>query len=268
VRGGNDQVPHLLRERLERMQPGCLVLDSPLVALRRAGSAYRLRFGSSSAWRTARQVILAAPFTALRRVDIDPAAVSPLKYRAIHEQAMGTNAKILLQFDERFGHLRIGSGLQAGRPWSGVSESDAWQGDSWDSSRTQPGSQGLLTIFTGGSYGASLPVRSAHGPIPPDFRDRTLAQLDRFVPGIAAAFNGRGWTDSWVDDPWTHGSYTYFAPGQYTAFSGFNGQPEGGLHFAGEHTSVAYLGYLNGGVQTGERAAAEVARTAGIRLRP
>jgi monoamine oxidase len=258
VHGGNDQVPQLLRERLERMQPGCLVLDSPLTALHRAGAAYRLRFGSRSGWVRAAQVVLATPFTALRRVDLDPAVVSARKLQAIREQAMGTNAKILLQFDQRFGHFTIGSGQRAGAPWSGVAESDLWQGDSWDSSLTQPGRQGLLTLFTGGSYGAGLPVTRAHGVIPDRLRDQTLAYLDRFVPGVAAAYSGRGWVDSWVDDPWTHGSYTYFAPGQYTRFSGFNGRAEGGLHFAGEHTSVPWLGYLNGGVATGERAAREV----------
>jgi monoamine oxidase len=259
VKGGNDQVPHLLRERLETMQPGCVVLDSPLTGLRRSGARYGLRFGASTTWRHAHQVVLALPFTALRRVDIDPGTVSALKDQAIHEQAMGTNAKILLQFDERFDRLTIGAGERTGRPWSGVAESDFWHGDSWDSSLTQPGRSGLLTIFTGGAFGASFPVSTAHGPIPDTFRRQTLAYLDRFVPGASAAYSGRGWADSWVDDPWTHGSYTYFAPGQYTRFSGFNGKAEGGLHFAGEHTSVEWLGYLNGGVATGERAAREVA---------
>lgn len=259
VHGGNDQVPRLLHERLDELQPGCVVPDSPLTGLSRSGSTYLLRFGNRSLWRRAEQVVLALPFTALRRADVDPAAVSELKYQAIHEQAMGTNAKIVLQLDRRFGQLSIGSGARAGAPWSGVSESDLWQGDSWDSSLTQAGSEGLLTIFTGGSYGASLAVPSAHGPLPDPLRDQTLAYLDRFVPGVAGAYTGRGWTDAWVDDPWTHGSYTYFAPGQYTRFSGFNGRAEGGLHFAGEHTSVPYLGYLNGGVETGERAAREVA---------
>ena len=182
-----------------------------------------------------------------------------MKWQAIHEQAIGTNAKILLQFDRRFGHFTIGAGQQAGRPWSGVSESDLWHGDSWDSSLTQPGRKGLLTVFTGGAFGASFPVTTAHGPVPDVLRRQTLDYLDTFVPGISAAYSGVGWADSWVDDPWTHGSYTYFAPGQYTRFSGFNGRPEGGLHFAGEHTSVEWLGYLNGGVATGERAAREVA---------
>jgi monoamine oxidase len=36
------------------------------------------------------------------------------------------------------------------------------------------------------------------------------------------------------------------------------GEPEGNCHFAGEHTSIDFQGYLNGGVETGERAADEV----------
>ena len=158
-------------------------------------------------------------------------------------------------FDERSGPVEGGDVVSDP---AGVSESDLWHGDSWDSSLTQPGRQGLLTVFTGGSYGESLPVSTAHGPIPDGLRRQTLDYLDRFVPGLSTAYTGLGWVDSWVDDPWTHGSYTYFAPGQYTRFSGFNGKAEGGLHFAGEHTSVPWLGYLNGGVATGERAAREV----------
>jgi monoamine oxidase len=33
---------------------------------------------------------------------------------------------------------------------------------------------------------------------------------------------------------------------------------QGGVHFAGEHTSIDFQGYLNGAVETGERAAGEV----------
>jgi monoamine oxidase len=38
-------------------------------------------------------------------------------------------------------------------------------------------------------------------------------------------------------------------------------EPEGAAqncHFAGEHTSIESQGYLNGGVETGERAASEI----------
>ena len=36
------------------------------------------------------------------------------------------------------------------------------------------------------------------------------------------------------------------------------GEQEGNCHFAGEHTSIDFQGYLNGAVETGERAAGEV----------
>ena len=39
---------------------------------------------------------------------------------------------------------------------------------------------------------------------------------------------------------------------------------EGGLHFAGEHTSMFSQGYLNGGVESGGRAAAEVLDALGV----
>jgi monoamine oxidase len=47
--------------------------------------------------------------------------------------------------------------------------------------------------------------------------------------------------------------------GQYTAFAGIEGRREGNAHFCGEHTSIDFQGYLNGAVETGERAAAEIA---------
>jgi monoamine oxidase len=46
------------------------------------------------------------------------------------------------------------------------------------------------------------------------------------------------------------------------------GRPEGNVHFAGEHTSTYSQGYLNGGVETGLRAAREVIEETGRRTRP
>jgi len=46
--------------------------------------------------------------------------------------------------------------------------------------------------------------------------------------------------------------------GQHSRFSCAEGERSGNCHFAGEHTSQDFQGYLNGGVQTGERAASEI----------
>ena len=60
------------------------------------------------------------------------------------------------------------------------------------------------------------------------------------------------------DDPYSHGSYAAFRPGQFTWWWGFVGQREHRVHFAGEHTSMRALGYLDGAVASGRRAAHEV----------
>jgi monoamine oxidase len=78
------------------------------------------------------------------------------------------------------------------------------------------------------------------------------------LPGLSARFNGRATVDFWLANPYTRGSYSYWKVGQYTKFSGIEGRQEGNAHFCGEHTSVDSQGYLNGGVETGERAASEV----------
>ena len=72
----------------------------------------------------------------------------------------------------------------------------------------------------------------------------------------------------WASDPWTHGSYAAFEPGQYTRYWGFVGRPEGRVLFGGEHTCLSAQGFLEGAVRSGERCAREAAAlTSGGTLR-
>ena len=62
----------------------------------------------------------------------------------------------------------------------------------------------------------------------------------------------------WSNYPYTLGSYSCAKVGQYTTMLDEAWKPalNGRLQFAGEHTSGAtYLGYMNGGVRSGNRAA-------------
>ena len=78
------------------------------------------------------------------------------------------------------------------------------------------------------------------------------------IPGLAAAWNGRGHDRPLAVAAAGAGSYSFWKVGQYTRVRRHRG-PAGGLcHFAGEHTSIDFQGYLNGAVETGQRAAAEV----------
>ena len=124
-----------------------------------------------------------------------------------------------------------------------------------------------MTIFSGGKTGAGYPVDEPHAPAPMGVVDDALTFLETYFPGMRASFNGRSWLDSWVDDPWAKGSYAAFLPGQWTAFFGYMGLPQDNVHFAGEHTSTYSQGYLNGGVETGLRAARKVIHATGRRTR-
>jgi monoamine oxidase len=54
----------------------------------------------------------------------------------------------------------------------------------------------------------------------------------------------------WATYPYTLGSYASASVGQYTTLLDVTAEPalDGRVQFAGEHTSVDWLGYMNGGV--------------------
>jgi monoamine oxidase len=249
VHGGNDQLAWGMADLLP---PGTLQLDHPLTALRRRGSRYALSFAGSPTEALADIVVLCAPFTALRRVDLDGSGLGPRKRRCIEELGMGTNAKLLLQTRRHLAHY------------------DRWNGefydeeiDTWCSSNDERGRPGLVTVFSGGRYGAAQSGSGPHAPAPRGRTRHALSRISRAVPGLAAGFDGHAWLDHWTSDPWTHGSYAAFEPGQYTRYWGFVGRPEGRLLFGGEHTAQSAQGFLEGAVRSGERCATEAARLIG-----
>ena len=135
IRGGNDQVPNMLADLLPA---GALHLESPLEAMRqRSDGAYELDFGDVASPVVADHVVLCLPFTTLRDVDLTGAGFDAKRMRAIDELGMGTNAKVLLQFEDRFPTFG----------WNGLFDLDVPKTDSWDSALAEPGPGGLLTIF-------------------------------------------------------------------------------------------------------------------------
>ena len=202
-------------------------------------------------------VVFCLPFTALRRADLRGAGLSPRKRRCIDELGMGSNAKVIMQFAD---------GPQAYGGWNGILTTDQPFFQSWQSSAGQPGRPSIITAYFGGRSGAGrLPGDFGHGPAPTGAVDDVLHAMQRSgelgISRLRRGFLGRAHLDHWVNDPWTHGSYAAFLPGQYTRYVGFVGKPEHGLHFAGEHTEpLADQGYLDGAVRSGRRAAREITR--------
>ena len=132
--------------------------------------------------------------------------------------------------------------------------------ESWDVSAAQPGKYGILVGFPGGRRGGASrrPARSRAESHRGEVCRRTRSHLSG---GIAKLYSGVAYLDVWAHDPWHHGAYSYYGVGQYTQFAGIEPKPERNVFFAGEQTSYNDMGYINGAVISGERAAREIART-------
>ena len=65
----------------------------------------------------------------------------------------------------------------------------------------------------------------------------------------------------WEADAWARGGYAYFDPFFDPELRPWLARPCGRLFFAGEHTSTQWQGYMNGAIESGRRAAAEVDAT-------
>jgi monoamine oxidase len=157
---------------------------------------------------------------------------------------MGTNSKLHVQFDRRHWNTL---GCQ------GETYADTGYQNTWEVTRAQPGTAGILVDYTGGKIGASFGSGT-----PTERAQKFLKQIEPVLPGISARWNGRATIDFWTGYEWTKGSYSYWKVGQYTKFAGMEREQQGACHFAGEHTSIDFQGYLNGAVESGERAAGEI----------
>ncbi|MFL5927152.1 MAG: flavin monoamine oxidase family protein [Gaiellaceae bacterium] len=243
VRGGNDQVATSLAAKLSSQ----ITVATPLTAIKRNNDGtFTLTFanGSGSFTQVADHVVLALPFSLLRSVDFSKAGFNRVKTIAINELAMGTNSKVHLQFNSRFWR---------DQGCTGETYSDRGYQNTWEVTRAQPGTSGILSWYTGGNPGVAV------GTGTPQQQAQTfLRQIEPVLPGATANWNGRVTRDFWTGYEWTKGSYSYWKAGQYTRFSGAEKERSGNCHFAGEHTSQDFQGYLQGGVETGQRAAAEI----------
>ncbi|MDQ1624697.1 MAG: monoamine oxidase [Actinomycetota bacterium] len=243
VHGGNDQIVAALASALK----GQIQKNTRLTALaRNADSTWTVTTTTAGVASTqvADHVVLALPFSLLRSVDLTRAGFSKVKMTAINQLPMGTNSKLQLQFSDR--HWRSLGG-------NGDSYSDTGYQSTWEVTRGQSGAKGILVDYTGGNIGASFGSLSTDA-----YARRFLTQIEPLFPGITGKWTGQATLDFWKVYPWTLGSYSYWKVGQYTAFSGAEKEAQGSCHFAGEHTSQDFQGYLNGAVETGYRAAGEI----------
>ena len=251
--GGNEALPRAIAAVLPA---GSIRLNMEMTAIaRNPDRTYSLSFrsGEESSAVIADRVILTLPFSVLRRLDYREAGFNALKTIAIQELGYGTNVKLHLQFRSRLWN-RSG-------PWgigNGSSFADTGYQHTWDVTRGQGGDTGILVSFTGGGVGAAFTGDLGDPDTIQNYARKFLSQLEPAFPGITAEWNGLATLDVPARVPTLLGSYAYWKPGQYTRFAGVEQERSGNCHFAGEHCSIDFQGYMEGGAQEGARAASEI----------
>jgi len=203
---------------------------------------------------TADHVILCMSFSVLRTLNYKKANFDPRKQTAITQLGSGQNVKLNLQFGSRIWN-NTGS--------TGSLYSDLPFQSGWDVTRAQAGPTGILVEYPGAnvshSLGQSNPyTTSATNPAVKTAAQQFLSQLEPIFPGITGQWNGKAMLSTPATDPNFLCSYSYWKPGQYVAFSGYEKMRQGNIHFAGEHCSQDFQGFMEGGASEGVRAAGEI----------
>jgi monoamine oxidase len=240
---GNDALPAALAASLR----GRLLLNTAVTGVARRGSILRISVDDGQARQlTADYLVMTLPATLVREVAFTP-ALPDEQWRAITTLRYGPVTRVLLQFDRRF-WKRIGRATAYG--------SDQPTGAIWDGNEQQSGRPGILSLMAGGRAARQL---------------RRLVR-DQGWPGLVRRLSWLGpparllhaATIAWDRDPWVKGGYAVFDPGFDPALRPWLARPAERIVFAGEHTSDRWQGYMNGAIETGKRAALEVAVMAGL----
>jgi monoamine oxidase len=240
IKGGNDRLAEALSAPLGQ----ALKLRTEVVAVSQRGRVVRVSLKNSRqvAQLSCEYVVFALPATVLRRIPITP-ALPQQQHDAFVRLKYGRATKTLLQFSRRFWRI-------PGRPRAFGSPLPF--GAVWDGNEEQRGTPGILNFMSGGS--ASDATRELFTREGPEALARSLDWL-----GVKNADLIASRQVAWDDDPWARGGYAFFDPAFDPALRSWLARPAGRLFFAGEHTSNKWQGYMNGAIESGRRAAAEVA---------
>ncbi len=188
-------------------------------------------------------VILTAPPPTWNKIAIDPALPSGLVPQ------MGTNVKFLMAVNGPFWRrAELGPEMMSDGPVSMT----------WHGTDGQRGAGEAMVAFSGGPAADQCREWTATA--------RTanyLSELQKIYKGIRPSFVRSRFMD-WPSDPWVKASYSFPAPGQVTTQGPTFHDGIGRLHFAGEYCSYAFMGYMEGALNSGAAAARRIALRDGV----
>jgi monoamine oxidase len=241
--GGNDLLPQAFRQNytgVYRKRSVVQAIDQDQTGV----TVTYLRNGIQQTIRADR-VVCALPFSVLGDVQITP-SLSNTKQAAVNGLKLTPVTRTYLQFSSK---------IWEDRGLDGYGITDLEMQNTYSPTLTQDGTRGILASYAGGQNALDLAAMSER-----DRESLVLGQMSALLGGLNNQFEF-GTTQIWQDDPYARGAYTYFQPGQMSTLLAAAQQPEGLIHFAGEHTS-AWHGWMNGALESGNRAADEINQAA------
>lgn len=199
----------------------------------------------------ARRAIVAVPPALAGRIEYDPLLPAP-RDQLTQRMPMGSVIKTMSIYDEPFWREAGLSGSAISLPGPGQVIFDNTPAN---------GSPGVVLAFLEGRDARALGrVTEA------ERREAVVGGLARIFGPRAAKPSGYVEKD-WSAEPYSRGCYAgVLGPGAWTAYGTWLREPIDRIHWAGTETATRWMGYFDGAVQSGKRAAAEVLRTEGSAL--
>lgn len=243
--GGSQRIPLLLAEQLggERLR-----LGAPVRRIEHGDGGVVLHADGAEPGTgltvRARRAIVAVPPTLAGRIAYDP-PLPALRDQLTQRMPQGTVIKTMAIYERPFWREE---------GFSGQATSDLGPARVVFDNSPPDGSPGVLLGFLEGRLAREWGARPAT-----ERREAVLAGHARLFGGRAARPE-RFVERVWADEEWTRGCYgCLMTTGGWTEFGRALRAPIGRLHWAGAETATVWNGYMDGAVQSGERACAEVA---------
>jgi monoamine oxidase len=233
---------HQVAFRMAAELGNAIVLQAPVRAIRQDDAGVRV-ISDKGIWQC-NFVIMAVPLPLAVRIDYQP-ALPPQRDILAQHMPMGSVIKYWVAYEKPFWREHGLNGmLQSDAP-----PSEFISGDFTPSE----GRPGLLAGF--------IEARNAMAWTGRPMEERKKLVVDRLVSflGPEAAKPIDYEDQDWPADPWSRGCYgPSMAPGIMTTVGKVIREPFGRIHWAGTETSTRWMGYIDGAIRSGDRAAAEL----------
>jgi monoamine oxidase len=248
-KGGNQQLAEKFNEKLNRRHQ-VVFLKHPVTAIYKASDGVSLRTAGSRQLGEFNDVVLAIPPSVWHRIQLGD--FSDLAQKLANPPSIGRNVKCLLRLKSRF--------------WEAYGSSPTLSEDgpvdlTWETTEQDKSADFVMVAFSGANDADTCSSWSRKSR-----RKNYVAALQGPYPGISRQIAGLELMD-WPHHEWTKGSYYFPRKDEVTAWGPFWKAGYGDwLHFAGEHTCYAFMGYMEGALTSGYRLARRLAIRDGVLL--